>query len=132
MIGMSDRYEDPNTCHSSLSSEARYHSFLLQSLALIDHEDQHLSSLSDALEKRAQAVFSDFLSSTVFICEQSDDETRDRLLDIQPVVFARAAGFLARFCRLEENIWPNLMTQILRGYKDAETEIEPHEHDHPH
>lgn len=62
---------------------------------------------------------------------QGTDDRSYELLSVQPVVFARLAGFLAAHVSLQEDPLRKVMEALMHGYAEAET-MRPHDHDHDH
>jgi hypothetical protein len=54
------------------------------------------------------------------------------LLRVQPLVFARLAGFLAAHMSLQEDPLRKVMEALMHGYTEAEHITHGHDHDHGH
>lgn len=79
-------------------------------------------------------LLSDALVRCTRDTEETDENGRYRLLSVQPLVFARLAGFLAGHVSLQEEPLRKAIEALMHGYAEAET-IEPdhgHEHEHGH
>jgi hypothetical protein len=55
----------------------------------------------------------------------------DRLA-MEPLVFARLAGFMAAHLPLHEDPLKRVMEALMTGYSEGEIEISDHDHDHEH
>ena len=75
-------------------------------------------------------LFNDALTRSVRDAEGVGEEERYDLLSLQPLAFARLAGFLAAHLSLQEDPLRKVMEALMHGYAEAER-IEPeHGHDH--
>jgi hypothetical protein len=64
---------------------------------------------------------------------EADEGGAYELLRLQPLVFARLAGFLAAHVSLQEDPLRKVMEALMHGYAEAEhIEIDHHGHDHDH
>lgn len=78
----------------------------------------------------ADRLFSDALSRCSRDCERLDEDKRYDTLSIQPLVFARLAGFLASHLSLGEDPLRKVMEAMMHGYSEAERLAPDHGHDH--
>lgn len=77
-------------------------------------------------------LLADVLVRCTCDAEEADEDSRYRLLCVQPLVLARLAGFLAGHVSLQEDPLRKAIEALMHGYAEAET-IEPdHGHDHGH
>jgi hypothetical protein len=79
-------------------------------------------------------LLQDALSRSIRDQECIGEDKRYELLAMQPLVFARLAGFLAAHACLREDPLRKVIEALLLGYTEAE-ETEPshgHDHDHDH
>ena len=67
-----------------------------------------------------EKLFSDVLGRTVKDCEETAAEGRYERMIVQPVVFARLAGFLAAHMSLGEDPLRRVMEAMMLGYSEAE------------
>jgi hypothetical protein len=86
------------------------------------------SDLNQYLDK----LFSDALSRSLRDGEQADAAQRHQRLAMQPLVFARLAGFLAAHRSLSEDPLRKVIEALMLGYSEAETMDRDHDHDHHH
>lgn len=84
--------------------------------------------ISDPVIARIEQLFADALSRAVKDTESADDEQRYALLSMQPLVFARLAGFLAGHLSLQEDPLRKVMEAMMHGYGEAETAERGHDH----
>jgi hypothetical protein len=88
------------------------------------------------LNQYLDRLFSDALSRTLRDGEQGDPTQRYERLGMQPVVFARLAGFLAGHLALSEDPLRKLIEAMMMGYGEAEAldhaQADDHEHEHHH
>lgn len=76
-------------------------------------------------------LFADALTRTIRDQEGVDEGGRYELLSMQPLVFARLAGFLAAHASLQEDPLRKVIEALMHGYAEAER-IEPDHHGHDH
>jgi hypothetical protein len=67
-----------------------------------------------------EKLFTDALSRAVKDCEQIAPSKRYERMIVQPVVFARLAGFLAGHMSLGEDPLRRVMEALMLGYSEAE------------
>jgi hypothetical protein len=97
---------------------------------LAEAAPQEPKDLNQYLDK----LFSDALSRTVRDGEQGDPAQRYERLGMQPLVFARLAGFLAGHLALSEDPLRKVIEAMMMGYGEAEAldHAQAHDHDHHH
>ena len=78
-----------------------------------------------------ERLFQDALSRSIRDQESLDDSEYE-LLSMQPLVFARLAGFLAAHASLREDPLRRVMEALMLGYAEAERIVPPHGHEHDH
>ena len=78
----------------------------------------------------AERLFADALNRCSRDCERLDPGKRYDTLAVQPLVFARLAGFLASHLALNEDPLRKLMEAIMHGYTEAEKLAPDHGHYH--
>jgi len=110
--------------------ERLYARFRAHAMALLTQQgapDQP-SDLNQYLDK----LFSDGLSRSLRDGEQADAAQRYERLRMQPLVFARLAGFLAAHASLSEDPLRKVIEALMMGYGEAEAMDREHAHDHHH
>lgn len=78
----------------------------------------------------AERLFADALNRCSRDCERLDPDKRYETLAIQPLVFARLAGFLASHLSLGEDPLRKVMEAMMHGYTEAEKLAPDHGHYH--
>jgi len=78
----------------------------------------------------ADRLFADALNRCSRDCERLDEDRRYETLAIQPLIFARLAGFLASHLALNEDPLRKVMEAMMHGYTEAEALAPDHGHDH--
>ena len=89
---------------------------------------QEPADLSEYLDK----LFFDSLSRSVRYGEQAEVAQRYERLGMQPLVFARLAGFLAGHLALSEDPLRKVIEAMMMGYGEAEALDQAQDHDHHH
>ncbi len=84
------------------------------------------TSVNAALDR----LFSDALSRAIRDQESREEGERYELLSMQPLVFARLAGFLAAHASLQEDPLRKVIEALMHGYAEAERIAPYHGHDH--
>jgi len=87
---------------------------------------------ADHLHAYMDKLFADALSRTMRDGEAAEEEQRYDVLAMQPLVFARLAGFLAAHLSLQEDPLRKTIEALMLGYAEAETIVPDHGHDHDH
>jgi hypothetical protein len=121
-----DMDDDESEIEERLYARFRAHAQTL----LAEPVQQEPADLSQYLDK----LFSDALSRSVRDGEQSDAAQRYERLAMQPLVFARLAGFLAGHLALSEDPLRKVIEAMMMGYGEAEAldHAQGHDHDHHH
>jgi len=78
----------------------------------------------------ADRLLGDALNRAKRDSEAADDEQRQSIFAIQPLVFARLAGFLASHLPAQDDPLRRVMEALLHGYSDAERLGAARGHDH--
>ena len=89
-----------------------------------------VTDVNSALDR----LFRDGMARAVRDQDGLEESRRYELLSMQPVVFARLAGFLAAHASPQEDPLRKVIEALMHGYAEAER-IEPyhgHDHDHDH
>lgn len=117
--------------HSSIE-DALYARFLSAARALIERQQRRPAN-SDPVIFAIDKLFLDALSRAVKDTQAADAGRQYALLAMQPLAFARLAGFLAGHLALGEDPLRKLLEAMMHGYGEAETtgrSGQIHEHDH--
>jgi hypothetical protein len=89
---------------------------------------QEPADLNEYLDK----LFFDSLSRSVRDAEQTEVARRYERLGMQPLVFARLAGFLAGHLALSEDPLRKVIEAMMMGYGEAEALDQAQDDDHHH
>jgi hypothetical protein len=109
--------------------EHLYTSFLAHTRRLL--ADQARSRVDPASPAGyADRLFADALNRCSRDCERLDAEKQYETLAMQPLVFARLAGFLASHLALNEDPLRKVMEAMMHGYTEAEKLAPDHGHYH--
>jgi len=121
-----DMDDDESEIEERLYARFRAHAQTL----LADAAPQEPADLNQYLDK----LFSDGLSRSVRDGEQADAAQRYERLAMQPLVFARLAGFLAGHLALSEDPLRKVIEAMMMGYGEAEAldHAQANDHDHHH
>jgi hypothetical protein len=104
----------------SKRDEALYARFLAHARVLLAYAPLPHETPTDPT-RYMEKLFSDALSRSVKDCEQATEGREYERLIVQPVVFARLAGFLAAHMSLNEDPLRRVMEAMMLGYSEAET-----------
>jgi hypothetical protein len=118
--------EEENGFETALYARFRSHAQTL----LMKGGKSDEKSINAALDR----LFKDALSRSIRDQESLEEGEQYELLSMQPLVFARLAGFLAAHASLQEDPLRKVIEALMLGYAEAE-QIEPyhgHDHDHDH
>jgi hypothetical protein len=116
--------DEENGFETALYARFRGHAQSL--LAKNPKSDQR--SVNAALDR----LFTDAMSRAVRDQESLEESDRYELLSMQPLVFARLAGFLAAHASLQEDPLRKVIEALMHGYAEAERIRLNHGHDHDH
>jgi hypothetical protein len=119
-----DMDDDEGELEQRLYARFRAHAQTL----LAQPAPQEPADLNEYLDK----LFSDALSRTVRDGEQADATQRYERLGMQPLVFARLAGFLAGHLALSEDPLRKMIEAMMMGYGEAEALDHAQGDDHTH
>jgi hypothetical protein len=121
-----DMDDDESVLEERLYARFRAHAQTL----LSQPAPQEPADLNQYLDK----LFSDALSRILRDGEQGDPAQRYERLGMQPLVFARLAGFLAGHLTLSEDPLRKVIEAMMMGYGEAEAldHARGHDHDHHH
>jgi len=109
-----------------------YTAFLAHTRALLAEQARNAGQDQDAVAAYADKLFADALMRARSDCEARDPEQRYQTLAVQPLVFARLAGFLASHLSLGEDPLRKVMEAMMHGYAEAEYLEPEHGHHHGH
>jgi hypothetical protein len=126
-LGMcGDMDDDEGKIEERLYERFRAHAQTL----LSEPAPQEPADLNEYLDK----LFFDSLSRSVRDVEQAEAAHRYERLGMQPLVFARLAGFLAGHLALSEDPLRKVIEAMMMGYGEAEAldHAQSHDHDHHH
>jgi hypothetical protein len=121
-----DMDDDESEIEERLYARFRAHAQTL----LAEAAPQEPADLNQYLDK----LFSDGLSRSVRDGEQADAAQRYERLAMQPLVFARLAGFLAGHLALSEDPLRKVIEAMMMGYGEAEAldHAQANDHDQHH
>lgn len=113
---------------ASRTEELLYTRFVASAQALLNR--QRTSAIQqDVVLASIDKLFTDALSRAMKDTEAAADADQYAMLAMQPVVFARLAGFLAGHLSLQEDPLRKVMEAMMHGYAEAE-QIDRSGHDH--
>jgi hypothetical protein len=112
--------------------DALYNAFLVHARALLAKSERAQKQQRDPLIEKIDKLFSDALSRAMRDGENSDPDERYQVMAMQPLVFARLAGFMAAHCALQEDPLRKVMEALMHGYAEADRVAPDHGHDHDH
>jgi hypothetical protein len=115
----------------SALAEQLYARFLIHARSLLAAHSR-TKAPADHLHAYMDRLFADALSRTMRDGEAAQEERRYDVLAMQPLVFARLAGFLAAHLSLQEDPLRKTIEALMLGYAEAETIVPDHDHDHGH
>jgi hypothetical protein len=119
-----DMDDDEGELEEQLYARFRAHAQML----LSEPAPQEPADLNEYLDK----LFFDSLSRSVRDAEQAEAARRYERLGMQPLVFARLAGFLAGHLALSEDPLRKVIEAMMMGYGEAEALDQAQDHDHHH
>jgi hypothetical protein len=127
MCGELDEEGGPNQLEDAL-----YNAFQVHTRALLAKSERLQKQQRDPLIEKIDKLFVDALSRAARDGENADPAERYQLMAMQPLVFARLAGFMAAHCALQEDPLRKVMEALMHGYAEAERIRPDHGHDHDH
>jgi hypothetical protein len=104
----------------------------------IAHAQSFLASLKakaksqDPVHTHLDRLFRELLSGAADANKMPDEMTGFQRLTMEPLVFARLAGFIAAHVPLSEDPLRRIMEAMMLGYSEGEIEAPVHDHDHGH
>jgi len=111
--------------------ERLYERFRAHAMALLNQQGSAPAQPAD-LNQYLDKLFSDGLSRSLRDGEQAEAAQRYDRLRMQPLVFARLAGFLAAHASLSEDPLRKVIEALMMGYGEAEAMDRGHDHSHHH
>ena len=120
-----DLDEDESQLDEQLYARLRAHA-----LALLAQYGAPTPDMPSDLNQYLDKLFADGLSRSLRDGEQADAALRQQRLEMQPLVFARLAGFLAAHRSLAEDPLRKVIEALMLGYSEAETMDRDHDHHH--
>jgi hypothetical protein len=114
---------------SSRFEELLYTRFLASARALLAQQEARNPGRNDEVVATIDKLFTDALSRAVKDTEGVGEDQQYAVLSMQPLVFARLAGFLAGHLSLQEDPLRKVMEAMMHGYSEAES-IDRSGHDH--
>ena len=119
-----DMDDDEGELEQQLYARFRAHAQML----LSEPAPQEPADLNEYLDK----LFFDSLGRSVRDGEQAEATRQYERLAMQPLVFARLAGFLAGHLALSEDPLRKVIEALMMGYGEAEALDQAQDHDHHH
>jgi hypothetical protein len=116
---------------ASALEQQLYARFVIHARSLLAAHGRAKAS-ADPLLAYMDKLFADALSRSLRDSEAAEEEQRYDVLAMQPLVFARLAGFLAAHLSLHEDPLRKTIEALMLGYAEAETILPDHDHDHGH
>jgi len=106
----------------------------------VDHTQAFLASLpAGSAGGKADPVFEhlDSLFRNTLVAAVGDDKAPQEVsgydrLSMEPLVYARLAGFMAAHQPLEDDPLRRLMEALMTGYAEGEAVMSSHDHSHSH
>ncbi|MDB5534711.1 MAG: hypothetical protein JWO28_3026 [Hyphomicrobiales bacterium] len=120
---------DDDDSGPSRLEELLYDRYLVHARSLLAQAERRGAG-NDEIIAAIDKLFTDALARSVKDAESADDEKRYDMLSLQPLAFARLAGFLAAHLSLQEDPLRKVMEALMHGYAEAERIQPDHGHDH--
>ena len=112
--------------------DALYNRFLVHTRSLLAKQKTAQAANRDPMFDQLDKLFADALTRATRDSEEADENDRYQMMAMQPLVFARLAGFMAAHCSLQEDPMRKVMEALMHGYAEAERIENDHGHDHDH
>ncbi len=110
--------------------ELLYTRFLAHANSVLAQQARQPAGEDGAIITTIEKLFTDALSRAVKDAETVHPDRQYSLLSMQPLVFARLAGFLAGHLSLQEDPLRKVMEAMMHGYAEAEQLDMRGGHDH--
>ena len=86
----------------------------------------------DPMHAHLDGLFRNLLLTAADRTKAPEDVDAYQRLAMEPLVFARLAGFIAAHVPLQEDPLRRIMEALMTGYAEGEIVIPEHDHDHDH
>ncbi len=86
---------------------------------------------ADPVHAHLDRMFRELLSAAMDPNRAPDEMSGAQRIAMEPLVFARLAGFIAAHAPLSEDPLRRLIEALMLGYSEGEIAV-PHDHDHAH
>ena len=86
----------------------------------------------DAMHAHLDNLFRGLLLTSADHTKTPDDFSDYQRIAMEPLVFARLAGFMAAHLPLQEDPLRRVMEAMMTGYAEGEIHVPEHDHDHDH
>lgn len=86
---------------------------------------------ADPVHAHLDRLFRELLSATIDPNRAPEEMNGNQRIAMEPLVFARLAGFIAAHAPLSEDPLRRLIEALMLGYSEGEIAV-PHDHDHDH
>ena len=86
----------------------------------------------DPVHAHLDRLFRELLSTAIDPNRAPDEMSGYQRIAMEPLVFARLAGFIAAHAPLSEDPLRRVMEALMLGYSEGEIEAPDHDHDHDH
>lgn len=86
---------------------------------------------ADPVHAHLDRLFRELLSATIDPNRAPEEMNGNQRIAMEPLVFARLAGFVAAHAPLSEDPLRRLIEALMLGYSEGEIAV-PHDHDHDH
>jgi len=112
--------------------DALYSRFLAHVRALLEQRGPSAATPSEDPYAYMDKLFADALGRCARDGEAAGEGANYQRLSVQPLVFARLAGFLAGHLALDQDPLRKVIEALMRGYAEAGPAEADHGHDHDH
>jgi hypothetical protein len=86
---------------------------------------------ADPVHSHLDRLFRELLSAAIDPNRAPDEMNGSQRIAMEPLVFARLAGFIAAHAPLSDDPLRRLIEALMLGYSEGEIAV-PHDHDHAH
>jgi len=86
----------------------------------------------DPVNRHLDRLFRELLSAAIDSNRAPDEMSGFQRIAMEPLVFARLAGFIAAHVPLSEDPLRRVMEALMLGYSEGEIAVPDHDHDHDH
>lgn len=113
------------------AEEILYERYLAHAKRLLERQAGQTAP-DDPVVAAIDQLFAAAMGRAVKDTEAAGEDERYEMLSMQPLVFARLAGWLAGHLALQEDPLHKVMDVLLHGYREANDLQRNHDHDHHH